>query len=264
MKRILVVALAAAPLLGFFALAARADVKGEVVDYKCGDAALQGYLVADESVAGKRPGVLVVHEWWGLNDYPKHRAEELAKMGYVAFAVDIYGKGVVTTDRGEATKLVMKYKGDRKLLRERINAGLEVLKNHKLVDPDRIAAIGYCFGGTTVLELARSGAKVAGIVAFHAGLDTPTPEDAKNIKCKVLALNGGDDASANDDQLSKFQKEMRDAKVDWQVVQYGGAVHGFTNPANPKGGGGPVAYDEKADKRSWEAMKVFFAEIFAK
>jgi dienelactone hydrolase len=258
MKRILTGVVALSSLLAAFAISARAEVKGQLVAYKHGDTDLEGYLACDTSVPGKRPGVLVVHEWWGLNDYPKRRADELAKLGYVAFAVDMYGKGVVATDPKEAGALATKLKSDRKLMRERVKAGLEVLKGNELVDPTRIAAIGYCFGGTTVLELARSGAEVSGVVCFHGALDTPSVDDAKNIKCKVLVLNGGDDASVNDKVVATFQDEMRAAKVDWQLVNYGGAVHGYTNSGNKK------AYNEAADHRSWTAMRDFFGELFAR
>jgi dienelactone hydrolase len=147
-------------------------------------------------------------------------------------------------------------------MRSRANAGLEVLKKHELTDAKRIAAIGYCFGGGVVLELARSGADIAGVVGFHATLDTPNPADAKNIKGKVLILHGADDPVVPTDQVLAFQDEMRKAKVDWQMVFYGGAVHGFTMPESGTDPSKPAAYNEKADKRSWEAMKTFFAEIF--
>ncbi len=234
------------------------ETKGVLVDYKQGDAALQGYLACDESHEGKRPGVLVVHEFWGLNDYPKRRADELAQLGYVAFALDIYGKGVVATDAKDASALARKYKSDRALLRARAEAGLSVLKNDPRVDPARIAAIGYCFGGTTVLELARSGADVAGVVCFHGGLDTPNPEDAKAIKGKVLVCNGAEDPSCGTEAVKAFEEEMRSTHVDWQLIQFGGAVHGFTNAGNKK------AYNEAADHRSWAAMRAFFDEIFKK
>jgi dienelactone hydrolase len=204
--------------------------------------------------------VLVVHEWWGLNDFAKDRARELAKEGYVAFAVDMYGKGTVTKDPKAAGELAGKLKGDRKLMRRRIVAGLNAAKANPCVDPSRVAAIGYCFGGTAVLELARSGADIAGVVSFHGGLDTPDPQDAKNIKCKVLVLTGADDKSVPASQVAAFEDEMRQAKVDYQVVIYGGAVHGFTNPANGDDPSKNVAYNEKADKRSWQAMKDFFGE----
>jgi dienelactone hydrolase len=219
-------------------------------------------MAYDDAAKGALPLVLVVHEWWGLNDYAKDKARELAQAGYVAFAVDMYGKGVLAKDAKEAGELAGKYKGDRKLMRRRIVAGLDAAKTNPRVDPNRIAAIGYCFGGTVVLELARSGADIAGVVSFHGGLDTPDPQDAKNIKCKVLVLSGADDKSVPMSQVTAFEEEMRQGKVDYQIVIYGGAVHGFTNRANGDDPSKNVAYNEKADKRSWQAMKDFFGELF--
>jgi dienelactone hydrolase len=183
-------------------------------------------------------------------------------MGYVAFAADIYGKGKRAKDAAEAGKLAGVYWSDRKLLRARANAGLDILMKHQFTDPKRVAAIGYCFGGSTVLELARSGADIAGVVSFHGGLDTPDPNDAKNIKAKVLVLTGADDPNVPPSQVLAFAEEMRKARVDWQLVMYGGAVHSFTNPASGNDPSKGVAYNEKADRRSWQAMKDFFAEIF--
>jgi dienelactone hydrolase len=238
----------------------RTEMKTGVVEYRHGDVVLEGYMAYDDAVQGKRPGVLVVHEWMGHNPYVRKRAEQLAKLGYVAFALDMYGKGVRAKDGTEAAALAGKYKGDRKLMRARAGAGLDVLRNHPMVDPRRLAAIGYCFGGTTVLELARGGADLVAVVSFHGGLDTPTPEDAKNIKGKVLALHGGDDPFVPTKQVEAFQEEMRNGGVDWQFFTYGGAVHSFTNPEAGNDNSKGAAYNEKADRRSWEDMRVFFAE----
>jgi dienelactone hydrolase len=242
-------------------LTSRAAIHTETVEYKQGDATLEGVLVYDDAIQGKRPGVLVVHQWLGLTDYEKHRAEMLAQLGYVAFCADIYGKSDRPKNVQEAGAQAGKYKNDRQLLRARVNAGLDVLKKNELVDTKHVAAIGYCFGGTTVIELARSGAELNGIVSFHGGLDSPTPADGKNIKCKVLALAGADDPFQKPEDLTAFESEMRDAKVDWQITFYGGAVHAFMQP-NPGFVNAGAKYNEKADKRSWEAMKQFFAEIF--
>ena len=238
------------------------NIHTELVSYKDGDVELQGYLSYDETLSSLRPGVLVVHEWMGLNEYAKHRADMLAELGYVAFAVDIYGKNNIPTSMQEAATTAGNFKNDRQLLRRRILLGLDELKKRPNVDVNKIAAIGYCFGGTTVLELARSGADIKGVVSFHGGLDTPTPEDAKNIKSKVLVLTGGDDPTVPPSQVEAFEKEMRDANVDWQVKVYGGAVHSFSNPASGNDNSTGVAYNAKADKRSWEDMKLFFNEIF--
>ncbi len=245
-----------------FTFVAQAEIKTESVEYKQGGATLEGFHAYDSAVSGKRPGILIVHQWKGLGDYEKKRAEMLAQLGYNVFAVDIYGKGIRPTSPKDAGALAGKYKSDRALLRERVLAGLDELKKNKMTDGKKIAAIGYCFGGTTVLELARSGADISGVVSFHGGLNAPNPNDAKNIKCKILALHGADDPNVPVTEVEAFAKEMRDAKVDWQLVAYGGAVHSFTdwNAGNDNSKG--ATYNEKADKRSWAAMKQFFAEIF--
>lgn len=240
----------------------QAEVRTEVVEYKEGDTVLEGYLAYDDAIKGKRPGVLIVHEWMGVNSYVKKRAEQLAKLGYIAFAADIYGKGIRPKNRDEAAAEAKKYKENRKLMQARVVAGLNILKKHAVTDISRTAAIGYCFGGTTVLELARSGADVDGVVSFHGGLDSLNPNDAKNIKGKVLVLHGGDDPFVPAEQVASFQDEMRKAGVDWHMVIYGGAVHSFTNPDSGNDNSKGAAYNEKADKRSWEDMKQFFSEIF--
>ncbi len=249
-------------LLAAFAMAAHAELRETAVEYKQGDTTLEGWLVTDAAAKGQRPGVLVVHQWKGLGDYEKRRAHMLAKLGYTVLAVDIYGKGVRPANAADAGALAGKYKSDRALLRARVLAGLELLKKNAQVDPKRIAAIGYCFGGTTALELARSGAEVAGVVSFHGGLSSSAPEDAKNIKCKVLALHGADDPFVKSEEVLGFAEEMRDAKVDWQLVAYGGAVHSFTDFGAGNDNSKGAAYNEKADQRSWAAMKDFFSEIF--
>ena len=244
------------------ALAVHAGIKTEVIEYQHGDKTLEGYLAYDDSVQEKRPGVLIVHEWWGHNPYVRKRAEQLAASGYVAFALDMYGKGVLAKNAQDAAALAGQFKSDPQLLRGRAGAGLAVLQKHPAVDPRRLAAIGYCFGGTVVLELARGGVDLAGVVSFHGGLKTQNPADAKTMKARVLVLHGADDPLVPESEVAAFAKEMRDAKVDWQMVSYGGAVHSFTNPDagnDPKSG---VAYDERADRRSFFAMLVFFNEIF--
>jgi len=241
---------------------ARAEVKTEVVEYRHGDGVLEGYLAYDDALTGKRPGVMVVHEWMGHDPYVRMRAEQLARLGYVAFALDMYGKGVRAKDAKEAAALAGRFKADRPLMRARAGAGLDVLRKQARVDPSRLAAIGYCFGGTVALELARGGADLVSVVSFHGGLDTPTPEDAKNIRGKVLVLHGGDDPSVPPKQVDAFQEEMRKGGVDWQFVSYGGAVHRFTNPEAGSDNSMGRAYNERADRRSWEAMKSFFAETF--
>ncbi|HEV3079946.1 MAG TPA: dienelactone hydrolase family protein [Gemmataceae bacterium] len=249
-------------VLFLVASVAQATVHTEVVEYKHGDTVLEGYLAYDDSSTDKRPGVLVVHEWTGHNPYVRKRAEQLAALGYVAFALDMYGKGVHAKDPKEAASLASTYKNDRKLMRARARAGLDVLQKQPLADTQRLAAIGYCFGGTTVLELARDGAELAGVVSFHGDLSTPNPEDAKNIKAKVLAQHGADDPFVPPPQVAAFEEEMRKGGVDWQLIQYGGAVHSFTNPGAGNDNSKGAAYNAKADRRSWDAMQRFFHEIF--
>ncbi len=241
---------------------AHAGLRTECIEYKDGDTLLEGYLAYDDRVKGKRSGVAVVHEWWGLNRYIETRTEELAKLGYIAFAIDMYGKGIRTDNPQKAAELSSIYAKNRGLMRSRANTGLEVLRKNNRVDTDRIAAIGYCFGGTAVLELARSGEPLAGVVSFHGGLDTPNPDDARNIKSSVLVLHGADDPFQPQEKVEAFQNEMDKAGVDWQINIYGGAQHGFTNPDADKYSIKGVAYNEKAAKRSWEAMKIFFKEVF--
>lgn len=249
-------------VLLFAALASRAEVKFETIEYKAGETTCEGMLVWDDKLSARRPGVLIAHQWKGLTDYEKKRAEMLAQLGYAVFCADVYGKGVRATNPKDAGALASKYKGDRPLLRERINAALATFRKQASVKPEQVAAIGYCFGGTTVLELARSGADVKGVVSFHGGLGSPTPADARNIKTKVLVLHGADDPNVPPAEVESFAKEMRDAKVDWQLVAYGNAVHSFTDwnagDDNSKG----VAYNKAADERSWQAMKDFFGELF--
>ena len=253
-------------LIAFLALAlpavAFAESQGGSIEYKDRDTVLEGYLAVPKEAETSRPGVLVVPDWMGLKDFDRQVADKLAGMGYVALAVDMYGKGVRPADSSQAAALAAKYKSDRKLMRERMHAALETLRKVKSVDHKHIAAIGYCFGGTAVLELARSGAPVAGVVSFHGGLETSTPQDAKNIKGKVLALHGADDPFVPPKEVAAFQDEMRSGQVDWQMNIYGKAVHSFTNPAAGTDNSKGAAYNENAAKRSWEAMKIFFNEIF--
>lgn len=253
------------PVLAFALVAAAtlpasAAVKTEVVEYKDGDQLCEGFLAYDDAAKGKLPGVVVVHEWMGLGDYAKERATKLAGLGYVAFAADIYGKGIRAKDAKEAGQLAGKYKGNLPLLRSRARAAFDTLAKNGRVDAASLFAIGYCFGGTTVLELARSGAPLAGTVSFHGGLATKDPADAKNVKGRVLVLHGAADPYVPPAEVATFQKEMDDAKVDWQLVYYAGAVHSFTNPGAGTDPSKGAAYNERADRRSWEAMKAFFAE----
>ncbi|MCM2281741.1 MAG: dienelactone hydrolase family protein [Bdellovibrionaceae bacterium] len=242
---------------------AEAKLVSQTVSYKQGGVELEGYLSYDDShsAAGARPGVLVVHDWLGLTEKTKKRADALAQLGYIAFAADIYGKGVRPANQDAAAKEAGKYRsGDRKLLRERAKAALKALGETKGVDKNRLAAIGYCFGGGAVLELARTGADVKAVVSFHGNLDTPAPANAKTLKAHVLALHGADDPFVPAEQVNAFETEMRSAKADWSLIKYGNSVHSFTDETAGTDPSQGQAYNPTADKRSWEAMQDFFKE----
>ena len=259
MKRAVWVALLLFGALG--ATPVDAALQSRTVEYTHGQTLLEGYLAYDDGAQGKRPGVLVVHEWKGLNDYAKRRANQLAELGYVVFAVDMYGKGKRASDHTEAAELSGAYRNDRRLMRARIRAALDWLTQQPQVDASRIAAIGYCFGGMTVLELARSGADVRGVVSFHGGLDTPNPADAKQIKGKVLVLHGANDGFVTHDQVQAFEQEMQQAGVSYRLIQYPGAVHSFTVPEAGSDPSTGMAYNPEADRQSWAEMKAFLAEV---
>jgi dienelactone hydrolase len=242
---------------------AQAKLVTRAVEYKQNATVLKGYLAYDDAVKGKRPGVLVVHEFWGLNDFAKKRTEQLAQMGYVSFAADMYGQGRVTRDFEQASKWAGELRGTP-LIRERAQAALKVLAGQELVDLQRLAAIGFCFGGTTVLELAYSGADLAGVVSFHGGLPLPRPEDAGRLKAKILVLHGADDPHVPRKDVDQFWEAMRQAGADWQMIIYGGAVHSFTNPEAGGDKSKGAAYDAKAAARSWRHLEVFFEEIFSR
>jgi dienelactone hydrolase len=251
-----------AVLLALAATAARAELVTKTVEYKQGDTVLEGYLAYDTAGPAKKPGVVIFHQWMGLTAYERMRAEQLAALGYVAFAGDIYGKGVRPTNPKEAAAQAGKFRGDVPLLRARTQAALAALRQQPSVLPDKVAVMGYCFGGGAALELARSGADLLGTVTFHGSLATPNPEDAKNIHGKVLVLHGADDPNVPRAAVLAFEDEMKAAKVDWQVVLYSGTVHSFTQPMAGNDPSTGNAYNPESDRRSWQAMKSFFAEIF--
>jgi dienelactone hydrolase len=243
-----------------------AKIVTKPVAYEHAGVKLEGFLAYDDdkvNPGAKAAGVLVIPEWWGLTEYPKGRAEQLAKMGYVAFAADMYGAGVVTDDPKKAGELAGQFYG-KPLMAERVQAGLDQLLASGLVDAKRVAAIGYCFGGSTVQALAYTGAPLAGIVSFHGGL-IPVPADAAaKTKAKILVCNGAVDGFVPPESITAFIKAMNDGKFDYQFISYAGAVHAFTNPkadAIAKATGLPIAYHAAADKRSWGHMKQFFKEV---
>jgi dienelactone hydrolase len=259
-------------LVGVFQVcAANADIQVRLIEYKHGDTVMEGYLAYNDVAYGKRPGVLLGHTWSGVDPFIKERAEAYAKLGYVVFVPDIYGKGVRPEQPPAAAAEMKKYMDDRALLRGRALAGLDILRAQATVDPNKLLAAGYCFGGAIVLELARSGAELAGVVTFHGALSSPTPQDAKNIKARVLVLHGADDPLVSPKEVEAFQKEMRDAskerkdkkdkELDWQLVAYGNTVHSFTDRGAGNDNSKGAAYNEIADKRSWSAMQIFFKEI---
>jgi dienelactone hydrolase len=242
----------------------KAEIRTKTVEYRDGEVVLEGYVAwDDERIGEKVPGVLVVHQWLGLTEYEQSRCRQLAELGYVAFALDIYGKGIRPKNTEQAGKLAGIYKNDRATYRRRLQLGLEQLRAQPGVATEQIAAIGYCFGGTGVLELARSGADVAGVVSFHGGLDSPSPEDGKNIQAKLLVCHGALDPFVPAADIEAFKSELNQAGVDWQMIYYSGAVHSFTQPMAGNDNSRGAAYNEKADKRSWAAMRTFFDELFA-
>jgi dienelactone hydrolase len=237
-------------------------MKTTTVDYRDGGVVCKGFL-ADPEAGGARPGILVVHEAPGLDEHAKRRSRMLAELGYVAFAVNMYGDGKVAATTDEAMTMLAPVRDNQPLLRSRVRAAFDTLAALPQVGNSRVAAIGYCFGGMVALELARSGAPTIATVTFHGMLAAKNPDDARNIKGKVLACTGADDPIVPAEQVQDFQKEMTAAGVDWQVICYGGAKHAFTNRDAAKAGRPALAYNQAADERSWIAMKDFFAEAFA-
>jgi dienelactone hydrolase len=242
-----------------------AALQTEEVKYTADGTVMHGYLAFDDDVQGARPGILVVHEWWGLNDYARKRAEMLAQLGYTALAVDMYGEGRTAEHPDTAARFSAAVKKNMDAARERFRAGLEVLKDHKTVDPEKIAAIGYCFGGGMVLEMARAGFDLDGVVSFHGSLGTDNPAEPGGVKARVLVFNGADDPFVRQEDIEAFKEEMKAANVDYRFVNYPGAKHSFTNPGADEFGrefGLPLAYNQNADKKSWQTMQDFFKEIF--
>jgi dienelactone hydrolase len=236
-------------------------IQTSTIDYQDGDVDLQGYLAWDDAVEGKRPGVMIAHAWAGRSDFENRKAEALAKLGYVGFALDNFGRGILGTNTEENSALIQPFLDDRAMLQGRMQIALEVLKGLDEVDASRVAAIGFCFGGLCVLDLARTGTDICGVVSFHGLFGSPGNTAGNKIKAKVLALHGWDDPMAPPDQVVSLAEELSSMGADWQVHGYGNTMHAFTNPqANDPDFG--TVYSPDADRRSWNAMQDFLSEIF--
>jgi dienelactone hydrolase len=241
------------------------DIRGEEVVYKAGDTTLKGYIAWDASKTDPRPGVIVVHEWWGHNEYVRKRARMLAEEGYTALALDMYGDGKQATHPEDAQKFMMETISNQEVAAARFDAGLELLKAHASTDPSKTVAIGYCFGGAVVLHMARFGKDLDGVVSFHGNLATETPAKPGAVKAQVLVLNGADDPFVPREQVAGFVKEMDAAGADYEIIEYEGAQHAFTNPdatANGEKFKLPLKYDQKADEQSWAELQRFLKELF--
>ncbi len=255
--------IASVALLGFVLAQSVFALEIEKKNFQYGkDPEFEGYLAYPKSVSKKTPAILVIHNWMGLTDQTREAVDRLAGLGYIAMAADVYGKGQRPNGFEQAGQFATKYKTDRKLFRERLNAALSELKKQKNVDTNKIAALGYCFGGTGAIELARSGADLKGIVSFHGGLDSPTPVDGQKIKGKLIAFHGAIDPFVPAKDVDAFEQEMQTAKVDYQLIKYGGVVHSFTEKAAGDDIKKGFAYNKQADERSFEATKLFLKEIF--
>lgn len=240
------------------------NIRGEEIGYQSDSTQMKGYMAWNEQVSGKVPGVIVIHEWWGHNDYTRERADMLAELGYVAFAIDMYGEGKQAQHPDEAGKfagMVMKNMPEAKA---RFNAAMEVLKNNEHVDPEKIAVIGYCFGGSVALTMANAGADIDAVAAFHSGIALPVPP-GDNLKARVLVCNGADDPMVTQEDVTAFKAAMDAAGADYEYIAYENAVHAFTSKkadALGKEFGLPLAYNEEADRSSWEALKKMLQEVF--
>lgn len=244
---------------------AAAALRTGVVEYRLGDETFSGYLAWDDAVEGRRPGVLVVHEWWGHNPYARRRAEMLAGLGYTAFALDMYGAGRLAEHPDEAKAFMSAVTANMPVAEARFGKALEVLQRQDTVDPERVAAIGYCFGGGMVLHMARAGMDLDGVASFHGSLGTQSPAQAGRVKASVLVLNGAADPFVPPEQVQAFEQEMQAAGVDFTLVNYPGVKHSFTNPDADRFGKQfdmPLAYDAGADADSWEQLQAFLKRIF--
>lgn len=251
--------------LMFVAAAAQAAVQGKEVSYRASGTTLKGYIAYDDAVQGKRPGILVVHEWWGHNEYARMRARMLAKQGYTALAVDMYGDGKQAHHPDDAGKFASEVSKNAKLAKARFDAALKLIREQKTVDAGNIAAIGYCFGGSVVLNMARIGEPLKAVVSFHGGLGTESPAEAGKVKARIASFTGEDDPMIPAAQVAAFRQEMDKAGVTYKAVTYPGAKHAFTNPDADKYGQEfklPLAYNAAADKASWDEGLAFLADAF--
>lgn len=242
------------------------DLHEQQIQYTANGDTLNGYLVYDNLIKGKRPGVLVVHEWWGQNEYARERARKLAELGYTAFALDMYGKGKQAHHPEDAQKFAMEVFQNMDVAKARFMAALNLLKSNETVNPQKIAAIGYCFGGGVVLRMAEMGVDLKGVVSFHGSLPADQKVEPGQVKASVLVCNGADDPFTTPEQLDAFNNEMKNGEVDYELKSYPGAVHSFTNPMADSLGQKfniPIAYNEAADHQSWADMKEFLKRIFA-
>lgn len=247
------------------AFSAQAAVHGENVSYQAGDTTLKGYVAYDDAIRGRRPAVLVVHEWWGLNDYARRRADMLAKQGYTALAVDMFGDGRQANHPDDAGKFATEVSSNMPLARARFEAGMKLLQSRKEVDPDRIAAFGYCFGGGVVLNMARAGLDLKGVATFHGALGTDIPAGQDRVRARILVFTGENDAMITPDKVAAFRQEMDAAGADYRIVTYPGAQHSFTNPDADEFGRKfnlPLAYNAAADKDSWRQAMAFLRVVF--
>jgi len=256
--------LTAVAVLAVMALSAQAAVATKQITYKAGDVECHGFLAWDDAVKGARPGVLVVHEWWGLNDYARKRAEELAKLGYVAFCADMYGEGKIAKHPKEAGEMAGKVRANVETWRKRAEAALDTLKAQPQCDKTKIAAIGYCFGGSTVLQLALAGDDLKAVATFHGALPAPTEAEAKKIKATLLICNGADDTFISEKAIKAFRDALDKAGVKYDFVSYPGAKHSFTVPDADKAGLDGLKYDKTADEDSWKRMQKLFADKLGK
>lgn len=253
--------------LSLFALPALAEIKHREIPYQSADGRrLIAYYAWDDSIKGKRPGIIVVHEWWGLNNYARRRANELAALGYAALAIDMYGDGKHTEHKAEAMEMMHGAAADSKISMARAQAGLDLLKAQSEVDAGKVAAIGYCFGGKIVLDMARQGMDLAGVVSFHGVLGTTSPAQKGVIKARVLVLNGDADQFIPPGDITAIKQEMKNAGADFTFIGYPEAKHAFTSTDADRLGkenGMDIAYNAKADKASWKKMQQFFNSLFS-